>query len=465
MTHYYNGQPSGSGQMVVTPTDSGTTLRIGSRDDLVTKMDGDIAELLVYDRDVSGGDQRALAVYLGGKYGIPIIESANRTPTVSLAGLTAGATLATPTNITITATAADADGSIVRVEFLANGGLVGTATASPYRAQLSLVAAGSVTVTAVATDNLGAKTTSASVAITTTATVAPPVPETAALKLWLKADAGVTATAAGGVTAWTDFSGNFNSAFQSDVTATPQLVANAINGKPALRFDGGNDYLEAAPSPSLAITGDITSLFVVKFDDFATYRTVWAKTAVNLPRPTDYYLLPNTGIPRVYRGGPAGIGNIDAGEPIPAGSYVIAGFEMAGTTLTHYLDGRDIGSGEITATPVDVGTPLQIGTRADFVTRMKGDIAEILIYNKALSDADRDKATAYLTAKYFTQAQTPPRFTGVRKQGANLVFEWEGNASLEEAGEVNGPWTAVNNAVSPFATTPAAQRKFYRLRF
>lgn len=465
MTHYFNGQLSGSGTLSVTPTDSDTALRIGSRDDLFTKMKGDIAELLVYDRAIAGDDQNAVAAYLGSKYGIPIVQAANLPPTVALTGVTAGASLNLPTNIALTATATDTDGSIVKVEFLANGGLVGTATTSPFRIPLSLVAAGNVTLSAVATDNLGTKTTSASIAVTVTSATVSPLPATDALKLWLKADAGITANASGAVSAWTDHSGSFNNAIQSDLTAAPQLAANAINGKPALRFDGANDYLEIAHSPSLAITGDITSFFVVKFDDFATFRAVWAKTSGNVPRPTDYYVLPNSGIPRVFRGGPAAIGNVDATEPITAGTFVVAGFDMAGTTLTHYLNGQVIGAGEITAAPVDVGTPVRIGTRGDFVTRMKGDIAEIVIYNTVLSEADRNKVLGYLNTKYFTVADPAPRFSAARKTGANIVLEWSGIGNLEESAEIAGPWTRVNGATSPFTAPASGQRKFYRLRF
>ena len=468
MSHYLNGQPSGSGSMTVTPTDSGIALKIGSRDDLFTKMKGDIAELLIYSRGISGNDQAALATYLAGKYGIPVVQSANLPPTISLAGITNGAAFTIPADIALTATAADADGSIVKVEFFANGGLISSSTAVPYKATLKLVTVGSVTLTAVATDNLGRTTVSSSIAITASASAPSPLPAAGALKLWLKADAGVTANASGAVTGWADYSGNFNNAFQPDVTAAPQFIANATNQMPALRFDGLNDYLQVAHSSSLAITGDITSFFVVRFDDFATFRAVWAKTSSNVPRPTDYYVLPNSGIPRVFRGGPAGIGNVDASEPIPAGAYVVAGFDMAGTTLTHYLNGQSIGTGEIAAVPVDLGDPLRIGTRGDLFTKMKGDIAEIVIYNTALSEADRNKVVSYLTTKYFTHAEPAPRFTGVRRQGADIVIEWGagvGGPTLEEAAEIVGPWTSVKGANSPYTATASGQRKFYRLRF
>ena len=125
------------------------------------------------------------------------------------------------------------------------------------------------------------------------------------LQLWLKADAGVTTNASGGVTQWADQSPNANNAVQTDDTAAPLWVPNAQNGKPALRFDGDNDYLDVASSPSVAIAGDISSFFVVKFDDFATYREVWGKSLVNYP----------TSLPAGSGGIPAASGALRAGMP------------------------------------------------------------------------------------------------------------------------------------------------------
>ena len=185
-------------------------------------------------------------------------------------------------------------------------------------------------------------------------------------------------------------------------------MADAQNNKPALRFDGANDFLDVADSPSVAVVGDIASFFVVKFDDFATFRAVWGHTAGpsgNLPAPTDYYALPNTGIPRLYRGdglgtSPANIGAVDGTARLRAGTYLVVGFDMAGTTVMHYLNGQPSGTGEITATPMDGGNALKIGSRHDLVTKMKGDIAELLIYDVALSETDRNAVFGYLQTKY-----------------------------------------------------------------
>ena len=98
----------------------------------------------------------------------------NAPPTVSLTTPVSGATFVAPATIALTATAADADGSIARVEFYSGTTLLGTATASPYTFTWAAVPAGSYSVTAVATDNLGASTTSAPVAVTVTAPVPDP---------------------------------------------------------------------------------------------------------------------------------------------------------------------------------------------------------------------------------------------------------------------------------------------------
>jgi len=60
----------------------------------------------------------------------------------------------------------DSDGSIARVEFYADGNLVGTATDAPYSVTWSNGAAGTYSTTAVAYDNLGASAVSPPVVVT-----------------------------------------------------------------------------------------------------------------------------------------------------------------------------------------------------------------------------------------------------------------------------------------------------------
>ncbi len=90
----------------------------------------------------------------------------NTPPTVSLTSPANGATFTAPATITLTATAADANGTVSKVEFYRGTTLIGTSTAAPYGVAWSNVAAGSYSLTAKATDNGGAVTTSAAVSIT-----------------------------------------------------------------------------------------------------------------------------------------------------------------------------------------------------------------------------------------------------------------------------------------------------------
>ena len=94
-------------------------------------------------------------------WGVP--AAGNIAPTVSVTGPTEGASFASPADLSINATASDSDGSVQQVAFYVNGSLIGTDTSAPYSVPWSAVPAGSYTLTAVATDDQGATTTSAAV--------------------------------------------------------------------------------------------------------------------------------------------------------------------------------------------------------------------------------------------------------------------------------------------------------------
>jgi hypothetical protein len=96
----------------------------------------------------------------------PFGAIANVSPTVSLTAPTNNATFAAPANLTLTATAADSDGAIAKVEFYNGATLLATATTSPYTFSWANVAAGSYTLTAKATDNQGSIGSSEPVSIT-----------------------------------------------------------------------------------------------------------------------------------------------------------------------------------------------------------------------------------------------------------------------------------------------------------
>src|SRR5256886_13479834 len=133
----------------------------------------------------------------------------NQSPSASLTSPASGSSFTAGANIPLAATAADADGTVAKVDFFAGNTLIGTDTSSPYNVTWPGVAVGNYVLSAVATDNTGATTQSAPVDVTVNPDTGPSivaapaavnVPEgrtaTVAVKLSRQPAANVTVTTA-----------------------------------------------------------------------------------------------------------------------------------------------------------------------------------------------------------------------------------------------------------------------------
>ncbi|MFC3684708.1 Ig-like domain-containing protein, partial [Hydrogenophaga luteola] len=90
----------------------------------------------------------------------------NTPPTVSLTSPIEGASFTSPAAVDLAATAADSNGTIASVRFYRGTTLLATDTTAPYSYSWTNAAPGTYSITARATDNLGAVTTSAPVSVT-----------------------------------------------------------------------------------------------------------------------------------------------------------------------------------------------------------------------------------------------------------------------------------------------------------
>ena len=70
VSHYLDAQPNGTGTLDTVLADAGTSLFIGSREDLVTQMKGDFAEIMIFSTALSDADRQSIDSYLGAKYGL-----------------------------------------------------------------------------------------------------------------------------------------------------------------------------------------------------------------------------------------------------------------------------------------------------------------------------------------------------------------------------------------------------------
>jgi hypothetical protein len=96
-------------------------------------------------------------------------------PIVALTSPINSAAYSAPATVPLSATASDPDGSIAKVEFFSGSTKIGEADSSPYNATWSGVAAGTYSITARATDNLGATATSSAAMITVNSDIPPTV--------------------------------------------------------------------------------------------------------------------------------------------------------------------------------------------------------------------------------------------------------------------------------------------------
>src|SRR5665213_429161 len=256
------------------------------------------------------------------------------------------------------------------------------------------------------------------------------LPFTNGLQLWLKADAGITTNTAGLVTGWADQSGNGNNAAptNNNTTYSPTYVANSQNGLPTLRFPGGSKALDV-PDISVSPTSTISSLtnnvtiIVLKEDDsYAGYRAGIAKTLGNAPQPFDFYnnASANAGQTIFYlRNGGANTSFIGNGFKPQPGVYQVISFTYANGSVTHYLNdsvAANFNAGmQPNASPSSIWNavngpgPLRIGAREDYVTQLVGNMAEVLIYQPALTTSQlMQVVTNYLKPKWNLQFDPAP---------------------------------------------------------
>ena len=89
-----------------------------------------------------------------------LVDPDNQSPTVTLTAPVAGGSGVVNTPVTVSATASDADGAVASVEFFDGASSIGTDATSPYSISWTPTAAGARSLTARATDDADATTTS-----------------------------------------------------------------------------------------------------------------------------------------------------------------------------------------------------------------------------------------------------------------------------------------------------------------
>jgi len=175
----------------------------------------------------------------------------NSAPTVSITASAANASVITGSTVNITATAADANGTVSQVEFFVDGVSVGVDATSPYAATYTAVA-GSHSITAQAKDNDCAITTSSAVAFTAANNQAPTVSVTAPSSTPAGSSITFTATAADadGTVAQVEFFVNNTSVGVDNTSPFTMAYTPSI---------GNGQLVKAVATDNLGLTGTSTN--------------------------------------------------------------------------------------------------------------------------------------------------------------------------------------------------------------
>lgn len=227
----------------------------------------------------------------------------------------------------------------------------------------------------------------------------PVLPFRTDLQLWLDAnDLGtITTDESGNVSQWEDKSGIGNNATQGTASRQPDSGTNSLNNRNVITFDGGDDFLSG---PSLGIAGADVRTFIVVIDD--------ADTGAG----TQYVVDVGTGVGTRARYGctfPLDGSNLVGSNYGSESFNSTAAISANATIIMWSYDGTDnyinVNGDSVDPDTVDLNTSnlaYMIASRfngSPFQT-YGGNIAEVLVYERFLSNSEKNQVGNYLEEKW-----------------------------------------------------------------
>lgn len=224
------------------------------------------------------------------------------------------------------------------------------------------------------------------------------------LSLWLKADAGVTLSGAN-VTGWADQSGNGNNA-SANSGQEPTFISSFSNSKPAIEFDGQGQVVQIADANSLDFL-NMSSFVVLKYIGQGTGNNIVYIKNADSGSPADpamYGLIGANGDNLVsFSVNVGGWADYETSISIANSVPKILSMTYDGTDQNVYSNGAfsnifNIGGNIATSTGLlQIGGYNQSFNAAEY---FYGQIAEVIMYNRAVTGTERQQVEAYLNTKY-----------------------------------------------------------------
>jgi hypothetical protein len=317
------------------------------------------------------------------------VQVENVAPTVSITGPTANAQFTQGDNISITANAADTDGTITKVEFFNGSTLLGTDTTSPYSFAWTNLAVGSFTLTAKATDDKGTVTVSAGVSINVTKSAETlfPAPGTRLLE---------------GLVAFYEMNTNLIGALkdshgQNHGTSTQIIHVNGFAEK-GNKYDGKSSISSVPNSNILNLTTEFTLMADIfrEGNGQASSSIIIGKTFSSAWPENQTYSMAITKDNKIrIRTNTTGLQDWVSTKTVPLGKWVrVIATYKSGEGYRLYLDTVDAEkSSQISGSIAKSDQELTIGSasllnNAAYSRRFEGVLDNVGIWNRQLSKAE-----------------------------------------------------------------------------
>lgn len=223
------------------------------------------------------------------------------------------------------------------------------------------------------------------------------------LQFWLTADS-LSLSDNDPVATWWDRSGNGRDATQGTAAARPTYQTNEVNGKPIVRFDGVDDYLATASLAGTSFfTANAATIFLVYKQPASSVTVIpfgWETHAIT-NQVTLYGAFSDNNFYFDYGDETGNAGRVSGAQP--AGwddAYHVVILRRSGTSQRITVDGTNVVDGTVSddldPTP---SSALQVGRDVGSVSSAF-DLAEMGIYNVAISSSEEAALKNYLAGKY-----------------------------------------------------------------
>jgi hypothetical protein len=154
-------------------------------------------------------------------------------------------------------------------------------------------------------------------------------------------------------------------------------------------FDGTNDYINTNQlSSSIGLTSsDFTICLWAKIVDNNQFNAFVSRTSSYLPAPLDMYTHTADRKMRILVGNTSSWTTLTSNQQFPL-SWTYLTFSLNSSLMSVYFNSTLENSTTLSATRIESANPIIIGTRDDNFTHMKGNIGQVQIYNRALSQQE-----------------------------------------------------------------------------